>query len=87
MTLAVSQVVDAAVLRAPGERHDGKRELLGVSVALSEAGVNRRKFITDLKDRGMHGMQLFVSDDRSSGALKICPDVGGDASRMSRRGT
>ncbi|MDY6829101.1 MAG: transposase [Pseudomonadota bacterium] len=65
MTLAVSQVVDAAVLRAPGERHDGKRELLGVSVALSEAGVNRRKFITDLKDRGMHGMQLFVSDDHA----------------------
>lgn len=59
------QVVDAAVLLALGVRHDGKRELLGVSVALSEAEVHWRAFLTDLKDRGMHGMKLFVSDDHA----------------------
>lgn len=59
------QVVDAAVLLALGVRHDGKRELLGVSVALSEAEVHWREFLTDLKDRGMHGMKLFVSDDHA----------------------
>lgn len=59
------QVVDAAVLLALGVRQDGKRELLGVSVALSEAEVHWRDFLTDLKDRGMHGMKLFVSDDHA----------------------
>lgn len=59
------QVVDAAVLLALGVRHDGKRELLGVSVALSEAEGHWREFLTDLKDRGMHGMKLFVSDDHA----------------------
>jgi putative transposase len=59
------QVVDAAVLLGLGVREDGKRELLGVSVALSEAEVHWRAFLTDLKDRGMHGMKLFVSDDHA----------------------
>lgn len=59
------QVVDAAVLLAMGVREDGKRELLGVSTALSEAEVHWRAFLTDLKDRGMHGMKLFVSDNHA----------------------
>jgi putative transposase len=59
------QVVDAAVLLGLGVREDGKRELLGVSVALSEAEVHWRAFLTDLKDRGMHGMKLLVSDDHA----------------------
>lgn len=44
-------------------RRDGKRELLGVSVALSAAEVHWREFLTRLKDRGLHGMTLFVSDN------------------------
>jgi transposase-like protein len=44
-------------------RRDGKRELLGVSVALSAAEVHWREFLTRLKDRGLHEMTLFVSDN------------------------
>lgn len=59
------QVVDCAVLVALGVRADGKRDILGVSVALSEAEVHWRQFLTELKDRGLHGMELFVADDHA----------------------
>lgn len=59
------QVVDAAVLLALGVRADGKREILGVSSKLSEAEVHWREFLVDLKDRGLHGVKLFVSDDHA----------------------
>ena len=56
-------VVDCAVLVAIGVREDGKRSVLGTSVALSEAEVHWRRFMTSLLERGMHGMRLIVSDD------------------------
>lgn len=59
------QVLDAAVLLALGVRVDGKREILGVSAKLSEAEVHWRDFLIDLKDRGLHGVKLFVSDDHA----------------------
>lgn len=59
------QVVDCAVLVALGVRADGKRDILGVSVALSEAEVHWRKFLAELKDRGLHGIELFVADDHA----------------------
>lgn len=59
------QVLDAAVLQAMGVRPDGQRELLGVSVALSEAEAHWRGFLESLKDRGLHGVEYFVSDDHA----------------------
>ena len=59
------QVVDVAVLLAMGVRSDGKREILGVSSKLSEAEVHWREFLLDLKDRGLHGMKMIVSDDHA----------------------
>jgi putative transposase len=59
------QVVDAAVLVAMGVRADGKREVLGVSSKLSEAEVHWRDFLLQLKDRGLHGVKMFVSDDHA----------------------
>jgi transposase-like protein len=59
------QVLDAAVLIALGVRADGKREILAVSSKLSEAEVHWRAFLTELKDRGLHGVKLFVSDDHA----------------------
>jgi transposase-like protein len=56
-------VVDCAVLIAKGVRPDGKRAILGVSVSLSEAEVHWRAFLESLQDRGMHGIELVVSDD------------------------
>lgn len=58
-------VVDCAVLLAMGVDIEGKRELLGVSVALSEAEVHWRRFLADLASRGLHGISLFVSDDHA----------------------
>lgn len=61
-------VVDCAVLLALGIDTEGKRELLGTSLALSEAEVHWRDFLSDLAARGLHGVRLFVSDDH--GGLK-----------------
>ncbi len=58
-------VVDCAVLIAVGVSSDGQREVLGVSVSLSEAEVHWRNFLSDLLKRGMHGVRLFISDDHS----------------------
>ena len=58
-------VVDCAVLLAMGVDTEGKRALLGVSVALSEAEVHWRSFLSDLAARGLHGVTLFVSDNHA----------------------
>jgi transposase-like protein len=56
------QVLDAAILIACGVGTDGHRDVLGCSVSLSEAEVHWRAFLSNLKDRGLHGIELIVSD-------------------------
>lgn len=56
------QVRDAAVLIALGVNEAGKREVLGVSVALSEQEVHWRTFLQSLVARGLSGLELIVSD-------------------------
>jgi len=56
------KVLDCAVLIAVGIRADGKREVLGVSVELSENEVHWRNFIKSLISRGLHGVKLVISD-------------------------
>ncbi len=58
-------VVSCAILSAIGILPDGRRTILGVSCSLSEAEVHWRQFLQSLVDRGMHGMQLIVSDDHA----------------------
>lgn len=58
-------VVDCAVLLAVGITPEGKRSVLGVSVSLSEAEVHWRDFLASLQDRGLHGVELIVSDDHA----------------------
>ena len=55
-------VVDCAVLIAIGVGEDGKREVLGCSVALSEHEVHWRDFLLGLQTRGLHGTELLISD-------------------------
>lgn len=57
------QVIDCAVLVAMGVQPEGKRSILGVSVALSEAEVHWRQFLASLQERGLHAPQLIISDD------------------------
>jgi len=56
-------VRDCATLKAIGvRRSDGKRVVLGVSCALSEAEVHWREFFTSLKERGVGIPDCIVSD-------------------------
>ncbi len=55
-------VRDCAVLIAIGIQPGGHRSVLGVSVSLSEAEVHWREFFVSLKQRGLHGVKLIVSD-------------------------
>ncbi len=56
---------DLAVLTAVGVNQDGKREILGVSVSMSEHEVHWRDFLESLKARGLGCMQLITSDDHA----------------------
>ncbi len=57
------QVHDAAVLVASGITPQGERQVLGVSVSLSEHETHWKAFLRSLKERGMHGVKLVISDD------------------------
>ena len=56
------QVRDAAVLVASGITPEGERQILGVSVSLSEHETHWKAFLKSLKDRGMYGVKLVTSD-------------------------
>ncbi|HMP41369.1 MAG TPA: transposase, partial [Roseiflexaceae bacterium] len=49
-------------LIAMGVRDDGKRAILGVSVAVGEHETHWRQFFQSLVQRGLTGVQLIVSD-------------------------
>jgi transposase-like protein len=59
------EVVSCAVLTAIGILPDGRRSILGTSVALSEAEVHWRDFLASLQARGLTGVRYVVSDDHS----------------------
>ena len=59
------RVLDAAVLIAAGVDADGKRHILGVSVAASEHEAHWRTFLQRLVSRGLCGVTLIVSDAHS----------------------
>jgi len=57
------QVRDAAVLVATGMTPQGERQVLGVSVSLSEHETHWKAFLKSLKERGLNGVKLVISDD------------------------
>ena len=59
------QVRDAAVLVASGITPVGERQVLGISVSLSEHETHWKAFLQGLKDRGMNGVKLVISDDHA----------------------
>jgi len=58
-------VVPCAVLTAIGVTADGKRSVLGCSVARSEAETHWREFLQSLQERGLYGVKLVVSDNHA----------------------
>jgi putative transposase len=59
------QVRDAAVLVASGITPQGERQILGVSVSLSEHETHWKAFLKGLKDPGLNGVKLVISDDHT----------------------
>ncbi|MDQ2696178.1 MAG: transposase [Pseudomonadota bacterium] len=59
-------VVDTAVLVALGVDEQGRRQVLGVSVALSETEAHWRAFLHALQGRGLHGLIASISSCASS---------------------
>jgi transposase-like protein len=56
------RVVSQAVVVGTGVTADGRREVLGFAVGDSEDGAFWTAFLRSLKARGLHGVQLVVSD-------------------------
>lgn len=56
------EVKNVAVLVAVGVREDGYREILGVMEGAKEDTESWRSFLRHLKQRGLRGPQLFISD-------------------------
>jgi putative transposase len=52
-----------AVLVAIGIGWDGRRQVLGIEMAHRESGPSWSGFLKGLKERGLHGIELVVSDD------------------------
>jgi transposase-like protein len=60
-----SQVVSMAVVVATGVSSTGEREILGLDVGDSEDEVFWRGFLTSLKQRGLGGVRLVISDQHA----------------------
>jgi putative transposase len=56
------RVVSQAVVIATGVSADGRREVLGCAVGDSETEEFWTEFLRDLRDRGLTGVQLVISD-------------------------
>jgi len=70
-------VKSLAVIWAIGITADGQREILGISVSLSEAEIHWRNFFKSLVERGLHGISYIVSDDHTglkSALLSVFPN-------------
>jgi len=57
------RVVPQSVLLAVGVNAEGYREILGLAVGDSESEASWSTFFGQLKDRGLHGVDLVVADD------------------------
>lgn len=70
---------DMAVLVAIGvNKRTGKREILGVEALLSEAEVHWRTLLKKLSERGLTGVELFISDDHQglkAARMSVFPSV------------
>jgi transposase-like protein len=56
------RIVNMALVIAMGVRETGEREILGVDIGASEDGAFWTDFLRSLVARGLHGVQLVISD-------------------------
>ena len=71
---ATQQVVSMAVVVATAVTATGEREVLGLDIGDSEDEVFWTAFLTSLKDRGLGGVRLVISDQHAGliAALRRC---------------
>ena len=60
---APATVATATGATATGVSADGRREVLGCASGDSETEAFWTEFLRDLRDRGLDGVQLVISDD------------------------
>jgi transposase-like protein len=58
---------------AVGVNTDGRREVLGMKIGLSEAETFWSEFLRDMTSRGLSGVRLVVSDDHKGLDTKSAP--------------
>jgi transposase-like protein len=66
------RVISSAILIGYGIDDDGKRHVLGISIATSEAEIHWRNFFQSLVQRGLHGIETITSDAHAGLQLAIC---------------
>ena len=84
-TVGGGQVTSMAVVVATAVTADGGREILGLDVGDSEDEVFWRGFLRTLKERGLHGVRLVISDQHAGlvGALsRVLQGVGHQRCRV-----
>ena len=72
------EVQNVSVLVAVGVDSDGYREILGVAEGSREDKESWQNFLRYLKDRGLHGVKLVVSD-KSTGLVEVLGDFFSEA--------
>jgi len=71
-------IISRAVLIAVGINWEGRRQILGVELANRESQTSWREFLAGLRDRGLHGVELVVSDDHAGlkrAVVEVLPEV------------
>lgn len=67
------EVNNVSVLVAFGVNQEGYREILGVMEGAKEYRTSWGKFLRHMKERGLNGVRLFISD-KSMGLVDTLPD-------------
>ena len=73
-----SRVISKAFMVAYGTNEQGKREILGFGIYKNESKETWRKFLQDLKDRGLKDVLMFTSDAHegiTNAISKVFPNV------------
>ncbi len=76
-TREMGRVVNVAVVLATGLNRDGQREILGVDVITCEDEDGWETFLRCLKERGVHGVRLVISDAHTGLKKAIASELSG----------
>jgi putative transposase len=76
------RIVSVAVTIAVGVNSNGRREVLGMAIGVSEAEVFWTDFLRSLARRGLRGVKLVICDAHEGIKASVARDLGGTISRV-----